>query len=117
MKSLFLTQVPISQSAWILCALNSSDCSHLESDHEMIPPLITPIVFLALEMKMQILKIRWRTWVTSRGCPQSPIEETMLQLEKALTGAAGNVLPAKEVVKDVFIFDIGNIQAYQSFPS
>lgn len=83
----------------------------------MIPPFITPTIFLALEMKMQVLKIRWRTWVTSRGCPQSPVEETMLQLEKALAGAAENSLPAKEVVKDVFISDIGNIQVYQSFPS
>lgn len=55
--------------------------------------------------------------MTSGGCPQSPVEETMLQLEKALAGAAENSLPAKEVVKDVFISDIGNIQAYQSFPS
>ena len=55
--------------------------------------------------------------MTSRGCPQSPVEETMLQLEKALAGAAGNGLPAKEVVKDVFISDIGNIQAYQSYQS
>lgn len=56
--------------------------------------------------------------MTSRVCPRSPVEDTMLQLEKALAGAAGNnSLPAKEVVKDVFIPDIGNVQAYQSFPS
>lgn len=83
----------------------------------MTPPLITPIIFLVLEMKMQILKIRWRTWVTSRVCLQSPVEDTMLRLEKALAGASGNSLPTKEVIKDVFIPDIGNVQAYQSFPS
>lgn len=55
--------------------------------------------------------------MTSRVCSQSPVENTMLQLEKALAGVAGNSLPAKEVVKDVFIPDIGNVQAYQSFPS
>lgn len=56
MKSLFLTHVPISQSAWILCALNSSDCSHLESDHQMIPPLIAPIVFFSFRNENANLK-------------------------------------------------------------